>query len=669
MVSVRPGTPSADARRTVLPKPKPLRTGLESWLSGIHGRWKGRKAVLARWAAEADDVLRIHTDVSKLSSNQLRIKLQEAREYFLRNPKQRERGRFKDALALVVEAAHREVGLMPYREQVMGAIGLTEGYLVEMATGEGKTLTLGLAATICAWDGRPVHIVTANDYLASRDTQTMRPLYNAAGLEAMAVTTDQETSDRRTAYGADIVYTTSKELVADFLRDRLALGQMADAARRQLRLVLRPGLLDKSSVVQRGLHTVLVDEADYILIDEAVTPLLISRPKEHKMLKAATNIAFDVADSFLPGTDYAVDKRFNEIDLNEAALKRLDEENLDKIPVLKNKRWRQELLEQALRAREFHIKGKNYVIKDDKIVIVDEGTGRLMPNRSWRMGLHQAVECKEGLQLTDPAETIAGLSFQRFFRFIPRLAGVTGTARENLAELWRIYGLPLITIPTHRPTQRDYAPAVVYADLYEKWEAVCAEIVRLHARNLPVLVGTRSVSASESLAEALRGHGLHFQLLNATHHDREAAIVAGAGEPDSITIATNMAGRGTDIRLAKGVADHGGLVVIATEFHESARVDRQLYGRCARQGDPGYVYHYASLEDDVVTRFVPGWIRTNLIKALRAKLPFSHGLALGACRYAQRAATRHNFKGRLSVLRQDKWLSESLSFAGGPRGL
>ncbi len=668
MVSTRPGTPSADARRTALPKPKPLRTGLEAWLSAIQGRWKGRKSVLARWAAEADDVLRLHSEAVKLSSHQLRTKLQETREQFLRHPKQT-REQFKEAMALVVEAANREVGLMPYREQVMGAIGLTEGYLVEMATGEGKTLTLGLAATICAWAGRPVHIVTANDYLASRDTQTMRPLYYAAGLEVMAVTTNLETTDRRTAYGADIVYTTSKELVADFLRDRLALGQMADAARRQLRLVLRPGLLDKSSVVQRGLHTVLVDEADYILIDEAVTPLLISRPKEHKMLKAATHVAYDVAESFRLGEDYEVDKRFSEVDLKEEALQRLDNENLDNIPVLKNKRWRQELLEQALRAREFHLKGKNYVIKDDKIVIVDEGTGRLMPNRSWRMGLHQAVECKEGLQLTDPAETIAGLSFQRFFRFIPRLAGVTGTARENRGELWRIYGLPLMTIPTHRPTQRSYAKPTVYPDLYEKWEAVCSEIVRLHEEKKPVLVGTRSVSASESLAEVLRGHGLHFQLLNAVHHDREAAIVAGAGEPDSITIATNMAGRGTDIRLAKGIAERGGLVVIATEYHESARVDRQLYGRCARQGDPGFVYHFASLEDDVVTRFVPGWLRKGLANALRKKLPLAQPLANAACRYAQKTATKHNFKGRLSVLRQDKWLSESLSFAGGPRGL
>lgn len=668
MVSIRPGTPSADARRTALPKPKPLRTGLEAWLSGIYGRWKGRKSVLERWASEADDVLRIHSESAKLSSNQLRVKLQEARERFLRHPKQ-SREQFKDAMALVVEAANREIGLMPYREQVMGAIGLTEGYLVEMATGEGKTLTLGLAATMCAWSGRPVHIVTANDYLASRDAQTMRPLYYAAGLEVMAVTTNLETADRRSAYRADVVYTTSKELVADFLRDRLALGQMSDAARRQLRLLLRPGLLDKSSVVQRGLHTVLVDEADYILIDEAVTPLLISRPKEHKMLKSATQVTFDVADSFNQGKDYTVDKRFNEIELTEEALQKLDDENLDNIPVLKNKRWRQELLEQALRAREFHIKGKNYVIKDDKIVIVDEGTGRLMPNRSWRMGLHQAVECKEGLQLTDPAETIAGLSFQRFFRFIPRLAGVTGTARENRGELWRIYGLPLMTIPTHRPTQRKYAKPIVYPDLYEKWEAVCAEIIQLHKQRLPVLVGTRSVNASESLAEVLSGHGLHFQLLNAIHHDREAAIVAGAGEPDSITIATNMAGRGTDIRLAKGIAEQGGLVVIATEYHESARVDRQLYGRCARQGDPGMVYHFASMEDEVVTRFVPGWLRKSLANGLRKKLPFTQALAMAVCRYAQRAATRHNFKGRLAVLRQDKWLSESLSFGGGPRGL
>jgi preprotein translocase subunit SecA len=322
------------------------------------------------------------------------------------------------------------------------------------------------------------------------------------------------------------------------------------------------------------------------------------------------------------------------------------------------------LVQQALTAREFYHRDKQYVLEEDQVVIVDEFTGRLMPNRTWRHGLHQAVEAKEGLEVTNPSETLARLSFQRFFRFFRKLSGMTGTAREAAPEFWHIYGLPVLSIPTNRPCIREEIPDAVFPDGERKWQAIAEEVVRWNQTGRPVLVGTRSVKASEKLAAMLESRGLEFNLLNAIRHREEARIVAAAGQQGKITIATNMAGRGTDIKLGRGVAELGGLHVIATERHESGRIDRQLFGRCARQGDPGTAQAFMSAEDELIQRFVPAPMRNRLVSTIENQRVGSQRLAKTALSYAQRAAQRLAFRQRKNVLQMDTWLEEALSFTG-----
>lgn len=661
-------TPSQDYRRTRLPAARPLRKGLEAFLDDLSGWRKRHGSLVRRWGREADRVLYLMRETVSMSDRQVRQRIDHHRTEVLRRGGKRVPVEDLEALALVAESAHRAIGLRPYREQIMGALGLREGFLVEMATGEGKTLTLALAMILAAWDSRPCHIITANDYLAERDATEMQPLYASCGLFAGFVTGTMAPEERQKNYACGITYTTSKELVADFLRDRIAMGDMHEASRRALWRLRHRRMEANPGVVMRGLHHVFVDEADYILIDEAVTPLIISRPRPNPLFSEACVRASEIASTLVRERDYTVDTTFQDLRLRSRAEQALAAEP-ERLPVMRNPRWKLELVEQALRAREFYQRGVKYVVQEDKVVIVDEGTGRLMPNRTWRQGLHQAIEVKEGLSPTDPSETVAGISFQRFFRLVPQLAGVTGTAMENAREFWRIYHLPVVPLPTHRPCIRRYFASQVTVDVASKWEKVLAEIEAVHATGRPVLVGTRSVGASEELAALLDQRGLSHQLLNAVNHRQEANIIAHAGTAGSITIATNMAGRGTDIRLFEGVAGEGGLHVVATEFHEAGRVDRQLYGRCARQGDPGSVRQFLSLEDDLAKRFLPKPVRRTLQRWLRSGLPMGTLAGNLGMRWAQRAATRRNFKARLSVLRQDRWTNDSLSFSGGPRGI
>jgi preprotein translocase subunit SecA len=417
-------------------------------------------------------------------------------------------------------------------------------------------------------------------------------------------------------------------------------------------------------VVMRGLDTAIVDEADSVLIDEAVTPLIISRAQENRVLVEACENAYRISESLSPEVDYKTDLKYREI--------RFTDEGTDKIRVLSESLpgiWRgtarrKELVQQALTAREFYHLDKQYVVDDGQVVIVDEFTGRLMPNRTWRHGLHQAVESKEGLEVTDPTETLARLSFQRFFRFFRKLSGMTGTAKEATSEFWHIYGLPFISIPTNRPCIREYVPDQVFPAGEQKWQAIVEGIVRWHETGRPVLVGTRSVKASERLAAMLASRELEFNVLNAVRHKEEARIVATAGRHGTITIATNMAGRGTDIKLGRGVAELGGLHVIATERHESGRIDRQLFGRCARQGDPGSAQAFMSVDDELIQRFVPAWMQRQLEPAIVKGRPGARQLAQKSLSYAQHAAQRLAFRQRKNVLQMDTWLEEALSFTG-----
>lgn len=655
--------PTEDYRRTHIVTPEKLHGGLDGLLHRLAGGYRRRPT--AGWSIkkEAEKIVEQAEGLRQVSDRRLRENLREKQVQFHRQAKGFET-QLPEALAIMVEVADRTLGLRPYPVQVMGAMGLYKGFLTEMATGEGKSLTACLPAVLAAWTGRPCHFVTVNDYLANRDALEMRPFYTFCGVSTGFVLGQMEPKQRRENYRQGVVYTTLKELVADFLRDRLILRAFHHPSRRLLRQILQPELREIEGVVLKGLDTVIVDEADSVLIDEAVTPLIISQAQENRPLVEASITAYGMADSLEPGTDYIVDQKYREIRLTKEGLQKIEDHSQQLPGIWRGPSRREELIRQSLTAKEFYKLDKQYVIQDDKVTIVDEFTGRLMPNRTWRHGLHQAVEAKEGLEVNDPSETLARLSFQKFFRFFRRLSGMTGTAKEAGAELWHIYKLPVMAIPTNRPCVRKMLPDSVFSNEAKKWEAIAGEIEKWHMTGRPVLIGTRSVTASEKLAAMLSEKGLEFNLLNAVRHQEEAQIVAAAGEKDRITIATNMAGRGTDIKLGRGVAEMGGLHVIATERHESRRIDRQLFGRCARQGDPGSAQAFMCVDDELIQRFVPSLMKNRLAFALKRRAPGAKILAGAALSQAQRAAQRLAFRQRRNVLKMDTWLEEALSFSG-----
>ena len=507
------------------------------------------------------------------------------------------------AIAIVCEVAYRQIGLRPFAVQIAGALAMEAGCIAEMATGEGKTLVAAMPAVLAGWRSRGCHVVTANDYLAQRDADWMKPIYRYCGLTVGSISQTMPPDERKQAYDADITYCTNKEVAADFLRDRLVLGRNQGLPAVLLAKMYRDrsGRIDR--MVQRGLECAIVDEADAIFIDEAVTPLLISGEGPNREHAAAIEQAARLADELESETDYTIDRRYNEISLTRTGNQRLADMSRPLGGVWNGSRRREELILQALAARAFYLRDKHYIIDNDRVVIVDEFTGRLMPDRTWRDGLHQAIEAKEGLEIRLPKETWARISFQRFFKYYRKLSGMTGTAAEARAELWHVYRLPVISIPTNRLCRREVYPRRIYNSIDTKWEAVVDEIYRIQATGRPILIGTRSVRDSEQLSRRLALKGLEHQVLNAVRQESEARIIAEAGQMGRITVATNMAGRGTDIRLGEGVAELGGLHVIATDPHEAGRIDRQLFGRCARQGDPGSARAFASMDDELMQKY------------------------------------------------------------------
>jgi len=567
------------------------------------------------------------------------------------------------AFALVREVASRRIGERHFPVQIAGALALDQRCVAEMATGEGKTLTATLAVTVAGWRGKGCHVITVNDYLAKRDALWMKPIYDFCGLKVAYIEEGMSSAERRIAYDADITYCTNKEAAADFLRDRLHIGRLQGVGS-----VLLDKLGSKRSsvdlVVQRGLEFALVDEADSVLIDEAVTPLIIATEgldPEHDQtfLRAAA-----IAASMSPGMDYTVDLKYHEVELTDAGKSRLAELSSELDNVLQGMRRSEEVLVQALVAKEFYARDKQYIVEEGKVVIVDEFTGRLMRDRTWRDGLHQAVEAKENLQVNAPQETCARISFQRFFRGYRKLAGMTGTAREASSEFWQIYHLPVVPIPTNRPCTRKVMPSIFLTSDGEKWRVIIEEIGRIHETGQPILVGTRSIQASQHLSDLLKSRSLSHQVLNAIYHRQEAQIVAEAGQEGRITVATNMAGRGTDIKLGRRVAELGGLHVLAAELNESSRIDRQLFGRCARQGDPGSAQAIASLEDEYICRYAGRLSSVLMNWHGRMSARLWHRMVDKSFTYAQYRAERHALRQRKSVLTTDNWLDEHLGFAG-----
>ena len=656
-------TPTEEYRRISYHNPERLLKGLDAGVHSLLGIFHRRGTILAQLRRDAEQIDALEPKITPLSDHKLQERLAEYRAGFRRG------GRLKEsllipALAAIREAAHRQLGLHPFLVQLMGALALHRGCLAEMATGEGKTLTAGLAATLTGWTRTASHIITVNDYLVQRDAEWLKPLYQFCGVRVGYVTAAMDPQARRQGYACDLTYVTSKELLADFLRDRLRLGDLKEPARRLIRRLLAPQGKADDALVLRGLHTAIVDEADSVLIDEAVTPLIISTQQDNEALREVVKVAQEIVEPFEPEVDYQINHRYREVELTRNGHDKLASRCASLTGIWRGTDRRLELVRQALLAREFYQAGKQYVIAEDKIVIVDEFTGRPMPQRSWRQGMHQAIEAKEKVPITNPAETIARLSFQRFFRLFHRLSGMTGTGSEAAREFWQIYQLPVIRIPTNRPCIRVQMPDRIFADESSKWAAVVEEIQRIHATGRPLLIGTRSVAASERLSGMLTERGLYHRLLNAVRNQEEAAIIANAGYLSQITIATNMAGRGTDIKLAPGVPELGGLHVIATERHESGRVDRQLFGRSARQGDPGSAQAFISADDELIGRYLPPTAKGNVKRALASNFPGRQKLGRAAFALAQRKAQRLAFRQRRAVLRMDDWLEEALSFAG-----
>jgi preprotein translocase subunit SecA len=558
------------------------------------------------------------------------------------------------AFALVRAAAETTKGLRHHDVQLVGGWAMLQGMLAEMETGEGKTLTATLAAATAALAGRAVHVITVNDYLASRDADEMRPLYQALGLTVGCVKQGMPPDARRAAYRCDIVYCSNKEITFDYLRDRMALGG------RPRPIAQRIGALagddGGGKVLLRGLQFAIVDEADSVLIDEARTPLILSAPveaaKEEDVYRHALRIAKAMTEA-----DYLIEDQ--QVMLTAAGTERVRELAAPLGGVWRGPRRSERFVCQALTALELFERDKHYLVRDGKVQIIDENTGRLMPDRSWEQGLHQLIELKEEVEVTGRRETLARISYQRFFRRYLHLSGMTGTASEVAYELWAVYRLRVAKIPTHRPVRRRYLPDRVYGRADDKWAAVIASIRQRHTDGQPVLVGTRSVAASDHLAKLLEKSGLPFRLLNARQDADEAEIVAQAGKPGRVTVATNMAGRGTDIKLAPGVAEKGGLHVICTERHDSGRIDRQLFGRSGRQGDPGCCEAILAAEDDLAATHASlpaGWFTRMQILPQRA----------GKLLYwlAQRRAEAAHSRARRSLLTVDESLSDQLAFSG-----
>ncbi|MGE5417992.1 MAG: preprotein translocase subunit SecA [Acidobacteriota bacterium] len=537
-----------------------------------------------------------------------------------------------EAFAVVREASRRTLGMRHFDVQLIGGMVLHQGRISEMKTGEGKTLVATLPAYLNALSGRGVHVVTVNDYLATRDSQWMAPVYEMLGLSVGLIVHGLDYDERRAAYAADITYGTNNEYGFDYLRDNMVVS------------------LDH--MVQRELNYAIVDEVDSILIDEARTPLIISGEADKP-----TDLYFKIA-RFIPKLqneeDYKVDEKQHLVTLTEAGVSRVEKQfGVDNLADDDHMELAHHV-NQGLKAHCLMKRDRDYVVKDDQVIIVDEFTGRLMFGRRYSDGLHQAIEAKEGVKIERESQTLATITFQNYFRMYKKLAGMTGTAATEEEEFRKIYGMDVVVIPTNMPMTRKDTQDVIYRTEIGKFKAVVEDIVERYKNGQPVLVGTISIEKSEVLSELLSKRGVPHQVLNAKQHEKEAQIIAQAGQRETVTIATNMAGRGTDIVLGEGVTGVGGLYVLGTERHEARRIDNQLRGRSGRQGDPGESRFYVSIEDDLMRLFGAENIQGMLDRlGMDDSMPIEHGLISRAIENAQKKVEARNFEIRKNVLEYD----------------
>ncbi len=643
-------------RRPQVPK------GLDAIATRVAVRARQLKARPAWLADQARRIDALAPPIRALTEAALDEQIREVRDRFVR-------GRADDALvrrglALTREVARRATGEEPFRVQLMAALALYHGRIVEMLTGEGKTLTGSIAAPLLAWQHKHLHVLTVNDYLAKRDADSRAPIYNRCLLQVGAIQQEMDSAARFDVYARQIVYGTPKQITADYLRDQIRMGQLTSAWAGRHALTRGGG-----GPLVPGLQACLVDEADAVLIDEGVVPLIIARSRQEDEMAEVYRAAAALASKLDEGPDYRIDhvKR-------KAELKRRGEHRLGQMfdelasggePLWRATRRAEELVRQALVARHCYRYGQQYHIVDGRVVIVDEYTGRFLPDRSWEHGLHQAVEAKEGVTVTADRETLARMSFQRFFRSYPFLCGMTGTAADATAEMEKVYSRPVVVIPTNRPMIREQWPTRVFRTTEAKWNAIVESIAELHRAGRPVLVGTRSIAASEFLAERLANRGLAHVVLNALHDKEEAQLIEGAGhgrrpgQEPAITVATNMAGRGTDIVLDAAAREVGGLHVVLTEMHGAKRIDRQFIGRAGRQGDPGSAQIFVSLEDELVRQHAKG-LAAAALRTTSGEEVVGRPDVLRLFRLAQRRSEAFARRGREAVLRQDDWMEKYL---------
>ncbi|WP_077320010.1 preprotein translocase subunit SecA [Virgibacillus proomii] len=594
----------------------------------------GNQRQLKRLQKIVDNIEALESEYEKLPDQELQNKTEEFKTRY-------EDGESLDdllveAYAVVREGSKRVLGMRPFQTQLMGAIALHEGNIAEMKTGEGKTLASTMPAYLNAISGKGVHIITVNDYLASRDAKEMGVLYEFLGLTVGLNGNGLSKEEKREAYQCDITYGTNNEFGFDYLRDNMVLY--------------------KEQMVQRSLNFAIIDEVDSILIDEARTPLIISGSA-----KKSANL-YQQANAFvntLSKDDYSYDEKTKGVQLTEEGINKAERyfavENLFDLKHVSLTHH----INQALKAHVSMHRDDDYVVEDGEVIIVDQFTGRLMKGRRYSDGLHQAIEAKEGLQIQNESMTLASITFQNFFRMYNKLAGMTGTAKTEEEEFRNIYNMDVIAIPTNKPVIREDKPDLIYKTMEGKFKAVIEEIKRRHETGQPVLVGTVAVETSELISKMLKRAGIKHEVLNAKNHFREAEIIENAGQRGSVTIATNMAGRGTDIKLGEGVVELGGLAVIGTERHESRRIDNQLRGRSGRQGDPGVSQFYLSMEDELMRRFGSDNLRSMMDRlGMDDSQPIESKMVSRAVESAQKRVEGNNFDARKTVLAYDDVLRE-----------
>lgn len=553
------------------------------------------------------------------------------------------------AFGLVCEASRRTLGMVPHDVQILGGLELARQNIAEMKTGEGKTLTATLPTYLFALTGKGTHVATVNDYLADRDAAEMEPVYERLGLSVGVVRGDDTPEHRHNAYRRDVTYATAREIGFDFLRDRVRLRAKGISG------TPRNSAIADASLLHRPFHFALVDEADSILIDEARTPLVIALVNQTE--QAIENECFRWAAEFAPSFFEGVDYRY-EYDKSRV---RLVAKGLTKLRNLPQNRGTRQVsvhdlyryMENAIKVyRDFH-RDQTYAVQDEEVLIIDEFTGRIADGRQWQDGIQQAVQAKESVEITPENKQSASVTVQSLFRLYPKSAGMTGTAWTSRREFRKVYRKVVCRIPTHRPIRRLALPVRVFANLEEKWKAVVEETKRIIAADRPVLIGTRTVEHSEQLSEYLSHAGIQHQVLNARHHDQEAQMIACAGQPGRVTVATNMAGRGTDIKLEPSVARTGGLHVVLTEIHEAERIDWQLIGRGCRQGDPGSYRIMVCLEDSVLKNGLEPRSYQRLLARFKGRKALPRGF-FGWFRTAQRRLERKHLVDRMVLLQTDK---------------